>query len=170
MRHLEDRFPPLRCHRPLFYWLIVIVITVNHHLNNLGIGVTDHHPLRLPYGNNNIYIQTTDKMKVSSVFLPCCISLIAIATCPVQIAMAQHHHRHANNNNHQSNIDTTDIYSRSSEKTTADAIDTTLAFVDDATDGKDGQRNLIVSSHEEVVESNEEDEVSIIVKTYECMI
>ena len=84
--------------------------------------------------------------------------------------MAQHHHRHANNNNHQSNIDTTDIYSRSSEKTTADAIDTTLAFVDDATDGKDGQRNLIVSSHEEVVESNEEDEVSIIVKTYECMI
>ena len=84
--------------------------------------------------------------------------------------MAQHHHRHANNNNHQSNIDTTDIYSRSSEKTTADVaidVDTTLAFVD-ATDGKDGgQRNLIeVSSHEEVVESNEEDEVSIIVNIW----
>jgi len=60
--------------------------------------------------------------------------LITIATCPVQIAMAQHHHRHANYNNHQSNIDATDIYSRSSSgKTNADAIDTTLAFVD-ATD------------------------------------
>ena len=72
-------------------------------------------------------------MKVSSVFLPGpgCISLITIATCPVQIAMAQHHHRHANYNNHQSNIDATDIYSRSSSgKTNADAIDATLAFVD----------------------------------------
>ena len=60
--------------------------------------------------------------------------------------MAQHHHHHANNNNHQSNIDTIDIYSRSSEKTTADAIDASasLTLVDDATDGKDGgQRNLI---------------------------
>ena len=103
-------------------------------------------------------------MKVSSVFPPFCIS-IAIATCPVQIAMAQHHH-HANNNNDRSNIDTTDIYSRSSGQTAADAIDTTLAFVDDATDGKDGQRNLIVSSHEEVVDSNEEDDVSIIVNIW----
>lgn len=97
-----------------------------------------------------------------------------------------HHHRRSGpkknrNNNGQrrdlstksekaitSNIDTTDIYSRSSEKTTAEAIDTTLAFVDDAaTDGKDGQRNLIeVSSHEEVVESNEEDDVSIFVKIW----
>ena len=78
--------------------------------------------------------------------------------------MAQHHHHHANYNNHQSNIDTTDVYSRSSEK---DAVlDTTLTFVD-ATDGKDGQRNLIeVSSHEEVVESNEEDEVSITVNIW----
>ena len=70
-------------------------------------------------------------MKVSSVFLPgpgcISISLITIATCPVQIAMAQHHHRHANYNNHQSNIDATDIYSRSSSgKTNADAIDTIL--------------------------------------------
>ena len=96
-----------------------------------------------------------------------------------------HHHRRSGpkknrNNNGQrrdlstksekaitSNIDTNDIYSRSSEKTTAEAIDT-LAFVDDAaTDGKDGQRNLIeVSSHEEVVESNEEDDVSIFVKIW----
>jgi len=102
-------------------------------------------------------------MKVSSVF-PCCISIIAIATCPVQRTMAQHHHHHANNNNHQSNIDTTDIYSRSSEKTTADAIDIdTLIFVDDATDGKDGQRNLEVSSNEDVAE---EDDVSTIVNIW----
>jgi len=82
--------------------------------------------------------------------------------------MAQHHHHQANNNNHQSNIDTTDIYSRSSEKTTADAIDIdTLTFVDDATDGKDGQRNLIeVSSNEDVAEDDEEDEVSIIVNIW----
>jgi len=78
--------------------------------------------------------------------------------------MAQHHHHHANNNNHQSNIDTTDIYSRSSEKTTADAIDIdTLIFVDDATDGKDGQRNLEVSSNEDVAE---EDDVSTIVNIW----
>ena len=81
--------------------------------------------------------------------------------------MAQHHHHHANNNNHQSNIDTIDIYSRSSEKTTADAIDASasLTLVDDATDGKDGgQRNLIeVSFNEDVAEDDEEDDVSTIV-------
>ena len=107
-------------------------------------------------------------MKVSSVFLPApgCISLITIATCPVQIAMAQHHHRHANYNNHQSNIDATDIYSRSSSgKTNADAIDTTLAFVD-ATDSEYGQRNLIVSSNEDVAEDEEEDDVSTIVSMW----
>ena len=77
--------------------------------------------------------------------------------------MAQHHHRHANNNNHQSNIDATDIYSRSSSgKTNADAIDTTLAFVD-ATDSEYGQRrNLIVSSNEDVAEDEEEDDASTI--------
>ena len=76
--------------------------------------------------------------------------------------MAQHHHRHANYNNHQSNIDATDIYSRSSSgKTNADAIDTTLAFVD-ATDSEYGQRNLIVSSNEDVAEDEEEDDVSTI--------
>ena len=107
-------------------------------------------------------------MKVSSIFLPVpgCISLITIATCPVQIAMAQHHHRHANYNNHQSNIDATDIYSRSSSgKTNADAIDTTLAFVD-ATDSEYGQRNLIVSSNEDVAEDEEEDDVSTIVSMW----
>ena len=108
-------------------------------------------------------------MKVSSVFLPVpgCISLITIATCPVQIAMAQHHHhRHANYNNHQSNIDATDIYSRSSSgKTNADAIDTTLAFVD-ATDSEYGQRNLIVSSNEDVAEDEEEHDVSAIVSMW----
>ena len=105
-------------------------------------------------------------MKVSSVFPPFCIS-IAIATCLVllQLAMAQHHHlhHHANNNNHRSNVDTTDIYSRSSEKTTADAIDidtdNTLAFVDATSVGEDGRR-IEVSSNEDVAE---EDEVSIIV-------
>jgi len=108
-------------------------------------------------------------MKVSSVFLPCCISIIAIATCPVQRTMAQHHHHHENNNNHQSNIDTTDIYSRSSGETTADDIDIdTLTFVNDATDGKDGgQRNLIeVSSNEDVAEDDEEDDVSTIVNIW----
>jgi len=107
-------------------------------------------------------------MKVSSIFLPGCISLlIAIATCPVQIAIAQHHHRHANYNNHQSNIDTTttDIYSLSSGETTADDIDTTLAFVD-ATDSEYGQRNLIVSSNEDVAEDEEEDDVSTIVSMW----
>ena len=109
-------------------------------------------------------------MKVSSIFLlvPGCISisLITIATCPVQIAMAQHHHRHANYNNHQSNIDATDIYSRSSSgKTNADAIDTTLAFVD-ATDSEYGQRNLIVSSNEDVAEDDIEDDVSTIVNIW----
>ena len=80
--------------------------------------------------------------------------------------MAQHHHRHANYNNHQSNIDATDIYSRSSSgKTNADAIDTTLAFVD-ATDSEYGQRNLIVSSNEDVAEDEEEHDVSAIVSMW----
>ena len=100
-------------------------------------------------------------MKVSSVFLPCCISIIAIATCPVQRTMAQHHHHQANNNNHQSNIDTTDIYSRSSEKTTADAIDTDTTHATSV--GEDGQRNLEVSSNEDVAE---EDDVSTIVNIW----
>lgn len=145
------------------------LMTDSPHYIILAHCYSDHHPLRLPSATT-IILTTTDKMKVSSVFLPCCISIIAIATCPVQHTMAQHHHHHANNNNHQSNIDTTDIYSRSSEKTTADAIDTTLTFVDDAdaTDGKDGgQRNLIeVSSNEDVAEDDEEDDVSTIVNIW----
>ena len=107
-------------------------------------------------------------MKVSSVLPPFC-TCIAIAICPVKLARAQQHHtKLATNNNHrQSNIDTTDIYSRSSGKTTADAIDTTLTFVDDATDGEDGQRNLIeVSSNEDVAEDDEEDDVSTIVNIW----
>jgi len=80
--------------------------------------------------------------------------------------MAQHHHHQANNNNHQSNIDTTDIYSRSSGETTADVaidVDTALAFVDATSVGEDGQRNLEVSSNEDVAE---EDDVSTIVNIW----